>query len=185
MLRYSWKLLWFTCKAKRFFEDACTAKFGSVVSVALVCYRWRYDRDVEYSGNIDRSRGEAYWKSLHPRASAVFWLGGSMPPCRLSEENFENLTTKWCILKYIWINMWTAYRRCLHLPSPPPQPVQKTALFCMFSLLIFHPFSRVGQLTPFAPMCGRPWLHRQRHYEKHTGLQNSVFVSCNVLVYLI
>ena len=24
------------------------------------------------------------------------------------EENFKNLTTKWCILEYIWINMWSA-----------------------------------------------------------------------------
>ena len=26
---------------------------------------------------------------------------GSMPPCRLRRRNLENLTTKWCILKYI------------------------------------------------------------------------------------
>jgi len=36
---------------------------------------------------------------------------------------------------------------------------QKTALFACFRSLIFHPFSRWGgQLTPFVPMCGRPWL---------------------------
>ena len=36
------------------------------------------------------------------------------------------------------------------------QNIQKTALFCMFSLFIFIHFSREGQLTPFAPMCGLP-----------------------------
>jgi len=34
-----------------------------------------------------------------PGTSAGFWLGGSVPP--VARENFENLTTKWCILKYI------------------------------------------------------------------------------------
>ena len=29
-----------------------------------------------------------------------FWLGGSVPHFRLRRRNFENLTTKWCILKY-------------------------------------------------------------------------------------
>ena len=32
---------------------------------------------------------------------AGFWLGGSMPLAARGEENCENLTTKWCILKYI------------------------------------------------------------------------------------
>jgi len=40
--------------------------------------------------------------------SAGFWLGGQFPLAAWGEENFENLTTKWCILKYIWINMWSA-----------------------------------------------------------------------------
>ena len=33
--------------------------------------------------------------------SAGFWLGGQCPLAACREENFENLTTKWCILKYI------------------------------------------------------------------------------------
>ena len=40
---------------------------------------------------------------------------------------------------------------------PHPQPlIQKTALFACFHFLIFHPFFQ-GVMTPFAPMCGRPW----------------------------
>jgi len=30
---------------------------------------------------------------------------GVSPLAAWGEENFENLTTKWCILKYIWINV--------------------------------------------------------------------------------
>jgi len=30
------------------------------------------------------------------------------PLAAWGEQIFENLTTKWCILKYIWINMWSA-----------------------------------------------------------------------------
>jgi len=33
--------------------------------------------------------------------SAGFWLGGQCPLATRGKENFENLTTKWCILKYI------------------------------------------------------------------------------------
>ena len=33
--------------------------------------------------------------------SAGFGLGGQCPLAARGEENFENLTTKWCILKYI------------------------------------------------------------------------------------
>jgi len=40
-----------------------------------------------------------------PRASAEFWLGGQ---CPLATRGEENLTTKWCILKCIWINVWLA-----------------------------------------------------------------------------
>ena len=42
------------------------------------------------------------------RGSAWLWLGGQCHLAAGGEENFENLTTKWCILKYIWINMWSA-----------------------------------------------------------------------------
>jgi len=33
-----------------------------------------------------------------------------------------------------------------------------SALFACFCFLIFYPFFQGGQLTPFAPMCGRPWV---------------------------
>ena len=66
------------------------------------------------------------------RASAGFWFGGSMPSCRLRRRNFENLTIKWCILFALF--------------------------FACFRFLIFHPFFQGGQLTPFAAMCGLPWV---------------------------
>ena len=34
---------------------------------------------------------------------------------------------------------------------------EKCCILHFFRFLIFHPFSHGGQLTPFAPMCGRPW----------------------------
>ena len=36
-----------------------------------------------------------------PGTSAGFWLGGQCPLAAWGEENSGNLTTKWCILKYI------------------------------------------------------------------------------------
>ena len=46
--------------------------------------------------------------SVRPRASARFWLGGQCPLAAWGEENCQNLTKKWCILKYIWISVWSA-----------------------------------------------------------------------------
>jgi len=40
---------------------------------------------------------------LQPGTSAGLWLGGQCPLAAWGKEKFENLTTKWCILKYIWI----------------------------------------------------------------------------------
>ena len=37
----------------------------------------------------------------HAGTSAGFWLGGQCPLAAWGEDNFKNLTTKWCILKYI------------------------------------------------------------------------------------
>jgi len=53
---------------------------------------------------------------LWPGTSAGFWLGRQCPVAAWGEENLENSTTKWCILKYIWINMWSAWP-FLHLSA--------------------------------------------------------------------
>jgi len=72
-----------------------------------------------------------------PRTSAGFWLGGRCPLAAWGEENFENLTTKWRILKY-----W------------------KMLLFAFFACWFFIHFPG-GHLTPIVPMCGRPFTRRQ------------------------
>jgi len=48
-------------------------------------------------------------RRMKPWTSAWLWLGpGSQCPlASWGEQNFENLITKWCILKYIWINTWS------------------------------------------------------------------------------
>jgi len=67
-----------------------------------------------------------------PRTFAGFWLGGRCLLAAWGEENFENLTTKWRILKY-----W------------------KMLLFAFFCLLIFHSFSR-GSPDPNCPYVRTP-----------------------------
>ena len=52
----------------------------------------------------------------------------------------------------------------LLVPAYPGCPGSKAVkrsllLLLLFRFLIFHPFFQGGQLTPFASMCGRPWLH--------------------------
>ena len=92
--------------------------------------------------------------------SAGFSLEGQCPLAAWSEENFENLTMKWCILKYIWINMWSAFvvlYICLPWLLSKYNINTENYSFCMFSLFNFSSILG-GQLTPFAPMCGRPCI---------------------------
>jgi len=81
----------------------------------------------EVIGRKRRSVGIVQWKVQFWVLSVLKYLlmrnihrillGGQWPLATWGEENSENLTTKWCILKYIWINMWSAQRRSLHLPA--------------------------------------------------------------------
>ena len=84
---------------------------------------------------------------------------GSMSPCAWGEENFENLTTKWCIHFEVYLNKYMVSIAPFSTPAFTPPPVRKLLFFACFRFLIFHPFFQGGQLTPFAPMCGRPWSH--------------------------
>ena len=54
--------------------------------------------------------------------------------------------------------------------SPPP--FRKPFFACFRFFLNFHPFFQAGQLTPFAPMCGRPCGHGPVD-ESATGLSLS------------
>jgi len=48
-----------------------------------------------------------------------------------------------------------------YVVSIAPFSTPDCPLFCMFLLFNFHPFFQGGQLTPFAPMCGRPCTHNR------------------------
>ena len=58
--------------------------------------------------SFPRAEPSHWGRYPYPGTSARFWLGGQCPVAAWNEENFENLTTTLCILKYIWINMWPA-----------------------------------------------------------------------------
>ena len=56
--------------------------------------------------------------------------------------------------------MWSAQRRSLHLPALIALKNNiniENCSFCMSSLFNFSSIFPEGQLTPFAPVCGRPW----------------------------
>ena len=65
-----------------------------------------------------------------------------------------------------------------------PTPIQKTALFACFRFLNFSSIFPGGQLTPFAPMCGRPCLGV--HLVSSKGIKFNIdpfkcafYVACN------
>ena len=51
---------------------------------------------------------------------------GSMPLAAWGEENLENLITKWCILKYIWINNYVVIIAQFSTPACPDCSQNKT-----------------------------------------------------------
>ena len=79
-----------------------------------------------------------------------------MPPCRLRRKNCENLTTKWCILKYIWINNNNNNHHELDQPvitritSPPFRKLHFLSAFVFF---IFHPLFERGVSWPHLRLC--------------------------------
>ena len=87
---------------------------------------------------------------------------GSMPPCRLRRRkcgkfDYEMVHSEVYLSKYV-VNIAPAVLyTCLH-----SHPHSENRSFCMCSLFNFSSiFQEGGQLTPFAPMCGRPCCQRQ------------------------
>jgi len=64
-------------------------------------------------------------------------------------------------------------KRVVSIALFSPSPIQKL-LFCTFSLFNFSSIFQGGQLTPFAPMCGRPWLQAAL-YTLHLYFELHVF----------
>jgi len=118
-----------------------------------------------------------------------FLVRGSMPTAAWGEENCENLTTNWCIRKYIWINMWqhsAILYTCLPWLLSKFNVNIENCSFCMFSLFNFSSvFPGEVQLTPFAPMCGRPWLHPQVSVKFHQVLQSVGAFAKSALYFMI
>ena len=79
-----------------------------------------------------------------------------MPPCRLRQNKLWKFDYE-MVHSEIYLNKYVVSIAPFSTPAFTPPPIQKTALFACFRFLIFHPFFQGGQLTPFAPMCGRPW----------------------------
>ena len=99
------------------------------------------------------------------------------------------MTTKWCILNYSRINMWSATSHNSYYFTPTP--IQKTALFACFRFLIFHPFFQGGgSADPFCPYVRMPMAIIQLCNIFLTSLllmcqlmetfRNSAFCSCVV-----
>ena len=87
-----------------------------------------------------------------PRVSTGFWLGGSMPPCRLRRRQF------W---KFYYEMVHSEVYMNKHVVSIAPfstTACPDCSLCCMFLLFNISSIFPGGQLTPFAPMCGRPCL---------------------------
>jgi len=58
----------------------------------------------------------------------------------------------------VYLNKYVVSIAPFSTPAFTPHPRSENCCFACFRFLIFHPFFKGGQLTPFAPMCGRPWI---------------------------
>jgi len=83
---------------------------------------------------------------------------GSMPPCAWGEENFENLTTKWCIHFEVYLNKYMVSIAPFSTPAFTPPPVRKLLFFACFRFLIFHPFFQGGSADPICRYVRTPMV---------------------------
>jgi len=84
------------------------------------------------------------------RVSAGFWLGRSMPPCRLRRRKFWKSDYK-MVQSEVYLNKYVVSIAPFSTPAftSTPPPIQKTALFAYFRLLIYHPFFQGGVSWPY------------------------------------
>jgi len=90
--------------------------------------------------------------------SAGFWLGESMPPCRPRRRKFEYemVHSEVYLNKYAVSIALFSTHACPDYSQNIYHKHRKLLFFACFRCLIFFIFPG-SQLTPFAPMCGRPW----------------------------
>jgi len=75
----------------------------------------------------------------------------------------------------VYLNKYVVSIAPFSTPACPDcsQNIQKTAVFCMFSLFTFSSIFPGGQLTPFAAVCGQPCMcYLLLHH--HSTLQMSM-----------
>ena len=92
-------------------------------------------------------------------ASAGFWLGGSMPPCRLRRRKFWKFVYE-MVHSEVYLNTHVVSIAPFSTPACPDWSqnitwTYKTALFACYCFLIFHPFSR-GSADPICPYVRTP-----------------------------
>ena len=95
------------------------------------------------------------------RGSKGFWLGGSMPPCRLRRRKFWKFDYEMEVVhSEVYLNKYVVSIAPFSTPAcsgcSQNNLFRKLVFFACFRFLIFYSFFPEGQLTPFAPMCGRP-----------------------------
>ena len=96
---------------------------------------------------------------VRSRASAGFWLGGQCPLAAWGEKKLKIWLRNGTFWSIGDLNKYVVSIAPFSTPAftPHQPPIRKLLFFACFRYLIFHPFSR-GSLTPFAPVCGRPWV---------------------------
>jgi len=86
-----------------------------------------------------------------------------MPPCRLRQKKILKIWLRngafWSISEQMCGQHSAVLYTCLPwLLSKYNTDIESCSFFACLRFLIFHPLFQGGQLTPFAPMCGRPWV---------------------------
>jgi len=105
---------------------------------------------------------------LLTRMSAGFWLGRSMPPCRLRRKKFKKFDYE-MVHSEVYLNKYVVSIAPFSTSACPDcsQNLQKTALFCMFSLFNFSSiFPGGGSADPICPYVRTPMFTKESSSEK-------------------
>jgi len=100
---------------------------------------------------------------------------GVNAPCRLRRRKFWKVDYE-MVHREVNLNKYVVSIAPFSTPACPDcsQNIQKTVLFCTFSLLNFSSIFPGGQLTPFAPMRGRPC-----QYTKYVKCSFVIWINLN------
>jgi len=140
---------------------------------------------VSSTGVSSAHRYRRLFSVLPARGVCRILVRGSVPCCCLKRRKFRKFDYE-MVHSEVYLNKYVVSIAPFSTPACPDcsQGIPKIAVICMFSLFNFSSiFPGWGQLTPFAPMCGRPYYPHSMQSKVRAFVCLSVRLSQTLLLW--